>query len=195
MRKYIFVLLFVSGYLCAQQQNKFSFELQGNTFFGIGNNFIADGPKPFTGFGFGLSGKLYNNLGLSIEFHRGFSDVKDVSVFGDLHSPTLTSLDIVAFYRYQATEKFELEGNIGAGSIQINSKSNYRSNGFQEGGTALIIGAKGIYSITKNNSLYVLGGPRLYFLSTLTEMDNAAADQYYSKATLFNFSLGLRLYF
>ena len=195
MKKYILFLLFMSGSIFAQKQNKFSLELQGNTFTGIGNNFIADGLGTFTGFGVSLSGKFYKNIGLSLDFHRAFSEVKDISVFGDLQKPALTSVEISAFYRYNVTDKFDAEGNIGIGSFDIKSSSVYRSEGFSENGTSFILGGKALYSITKNNSLYLIGAPRFYFISTRTEIDNPKADKYYSKATLFNFSLGLRLYF
>lgn len=195
MRKYLLFLLLVSASLFAQKKDNFSFELQGNTFTGIGNNFIADGVGTFTGFGAAISGTFYKNFGLSLEYHKGFSEVKDISVFGDLEKPSLSSIELLALYRYHATDKFALEGNVGVGSMRINSKSAYRTDGFSEGGTAFIIGGKALYSITKNNSLFIVGSPRLYFLSTSTTIDNPAADKYYSKSTLFNLSLGLRLYF
>ena len=195
MRKYLLFVILVSASIFGQKNNKFSVELQGNTFSGIGNNFIADGLGTFTGFGAAVSGRFYKNFGLSLEYHKGFSEVKDVSVFGDLEKPSLTSFELLALYRYSATDKFDLEGNIGVASMKVDSKSVYRGAGFSEGGTALIIGAKALYSLTKNNKLYVIGSPRLYFLSTSTTIDNPEADKYYSKATLFNLSLGLRLYF
>ena len=194
MKKYVFLFLLVSGSIFAQKDN-FSFELQGNTYSGLGNNFISEGLGTFTGFGAGITGIIYKNFGLGFEFHKGFTEVKDVSVFGDLRNPQLTTFEILALYRYHATEKFQIEGNIGIANMQIKSKSDYRTDGFSEGGTAFVLGAKGLYSITKNNSLYVLGSPRLYFLSTGTTIDNPEADKYYSKPTLLNFTLGLRLYF
>ena len=195
MKKYLLLFLLLSGSIFAQKKNNFSFELQGNTYSGLGNNFISDGLGTFTGFGAGITGIIYKNFGLGFEFHKGFTDVKDVSVFGDLKNPDLTTFEILVLYRYNATEKFDLEGNIGVANMQIKSKSDYRTDGFSEGGTAFVVGAKALYSITKNNSLYVLGSPKLYFLSTGTTIDNPEADKYYSKPTLLNLSLGLRLYF
>lgn len=195
MRKYLLFLVLVSAGLIAQKQKNFSLEVQGNTFSGIGNNFIADGLGTFTGFGVGLSGTFYKNIGLSLQFQRGFADLKEVSVFGDLQSPALNSFEIVGLYRYKVTNKFHLEGNIGVASMRIQSQSRYRTEGFREGGNAFILGAKGLYSITKNNSLYLVGGPRLYFLHTFTKIDNPEFEKYYSNATLLNFSLGLRFYF
>ncbi len=132
---------------------------------------------------------------MSFEFRKGFSEVKDVSVFGVLNSPDITSFELLALYRYNVTEKFDIEGNVGIAGMRIKSKSDYRSDGFSEGGTAFVIGGKALYSITKNNTLYILGSPRLYFLATFTNVDNPEADEYYSKPTPFNLSLGLRLYF
>lgn len=195
MKKHLLLFLLVSGSIFAQKKDNFSFELQGNTYSGLGNNFISDGLGTFTGFGAGITGIIYKNFGLGFEFHKGFTDVKDVSVFGDLKNPDLTTFEILVLYRYNATEKFDLEGNIGVANMQINSKSDYRTDGFSEGGTAFVLGAKALYSITKNNSLYVLGSPKLYFLSTGTSIDNPEADKYYSKPTLLNLTLGLRLYF
>lgn len=195
MRKYLLFFLLVSGSLFAQKKDNFSFELQGNTYSGLGDNFIADGLGTFTGFGAALSGTIYKNFGLSLEFHKGFTTVKDVSVFGSLKDPDLTSLELLALYRYHASEKFQIEGNFGVANMQIKSKSDYRTDGFSEGGTAVVLGAKALYSITKNNSLYVLGAPKLYFLSTSTTIDNPEANKYYSKPTLFNLTIGLRLYF
>ena len=195
MKKHLLLFLLVSGSTFAQKKDNFSFELQGNTYSGLGNNFISDGLGTFTGFGAGITGIIYKNFGLGFEFHKGFTDVKDVSVFGDLKNPDLTTFEILVLYRYNATEKFDLEGNIGVANMQIKSKSDYRTDGFSEGGTAFVLGAKALYSITKNNSLYVLGSPKLYFLSTGTSIDNPEADKYYSKPTLLNLTLGLRLYF
>lgn len=195
MKKYLLLFLLVSGSIFAQKKDNFSFELQGNAYSGLGNNFISDGLGTFTGFGAGITGIIYKNFGLGFEFHKGFTDVKDVSVFGDLKNPDLTTFEILVLYRYNATEKFDLEGNIGVANMQIKSKSDYRTDGFSEGGTAFVLGAKALYSITKNNSLYVLGSPKLYFLSTGTSIDNPEADKYYSKPTLLNLTLGLRLYF
>ena len=132
---------------------------------------------------------------MSFEFRKGFSEVKDVSVFGVLNSPDITSFELLALYRYNVTEKFDIEGNVGIAGMRIKSISDYRSDGFSEGGTAFVIGGKALYSITKNNTLYILGAPRFYFLSTSTTIDNPETHKYYSKPTLFNFSLGLRLYF
>ena len=185
----------MSESIFAQKQNNFSFELQGNTFTGIGNNFIAEGLGTFTGFGAAVSGTFYKNIGLSLDFHRGFSEVKDISVFGDLQKPALTSVEILGLYRYKVNNKFDMEGNIGVGSMYLKSRSIYRNEGFSENGTAFILGAKALYSITKNNSLYLVGAPRFYFLSTFTEIDNPKANRYYSTATLLNFTLGLRVYF
>lgn len=195
MRKHLLFLVLISASLSAQKKDRFSLELQGNTFSGAGNNFIADGVGTFVGFGAALSARIYKNFGLSVEYQKGYSEVKDISVFGDLEKPELNAFELLALYRYNVADKFEIEGNIGAGNIRINSKSTYRDQGFSEGGMAFIIGAKALYSITKNNSLYIVGSPRLYFLSTSTTIDNPEANQYYSKSTLFNLSLGLRLYF
>lgn len=195
MKKHLLLFLLVSGSIFAQKKDNFSFELQGNTYSGIGNNFISDGLGTFTGFGAEITGIIYKNFGLGFEFHKGFTDVKDVSVFGDLKNPDLTTYELLVLYRYNATEKFDLEGNIGVANMQIKSKSDDRTEGFSEGGTAFVLGAKALYSITKNNSLYVLGSPKLYFLSTGTSIDNPEADKYYSKPTLLNLTLGLRLYF
>ena len=195
MRIYLLLAMLATGCLFGQKKNHFSVELQGNTFSGLGNNFISEGLGTFTGFGLGISGIIYKNFGLGIEVHKGFTQVKDISVFGDLQKPALTSVEIIGLYRYQATGKFDLEGNIGVASMRIKSNSEYRDDGYTEGGTAFLLGAKALYSLTNNNSLYLMGGPRFYFLSTDTEIDDSTADRYYSKATLFNFTLGLRLYF
>lgn len=195
MIKYLIFLVLVSGNLRSQNKNNFSLELEGNSFTGIGNNFIADGLSTFTGIRGGFSGVVYKNAGLSLEYQKSFTQVKDVSVFGNLHSPELTSLEILAFYRYKAANKFDVEGNIGVGTMKIKSKSIYRKEGFSEGGSAFIIGGKALYSITKNNSLYLVAAPKLYFLSTFVEINDTGSDQYYSNSTLFNFSLGLRIYF
>lgn len=45
---------------------------------------------------------------MSFEFRKGFSEVKDVSVFGVLNSPDITSFELLALYRYNATEKLIL---------------------------------------------------------------------------------------
>lgn len=195
MRTITIIFVFLSALSFAQDSKKFSVELKGNTFAGLGNNFIAEGTTTFTGFGLGLTGLVYNNFGLGIEFNRGYADVKDVSVFGELNSPELTLIDLYGLYRFPATSKLDIEGNVGAGNLRIKSRTDYRSDEFLESGSTFFLGGKLLYSITKNDQLHVVGGSRLYFLSTITEMDDPEIDEYYSKATLLNFSLGLRLYF
>ena len=195
MKKYLVIFVLCSIIASAQKQKNFAVEIHGQTVQGIGDNFIADGLDPFLGFGIGISKTVYKNLGLSLEYNQAFSEVKDTSVFGELQKPTITSLNLLAFYRYSINPKFDLEGNAGLGSTQLRSESVYRNVGFREGGTSFIVGAKALYSLTKNNNLYLVGGPRIYFLSTSTEIENADANRFYSNATLLNLSLGLRLYF
>ena len=74
MKKYILLFLLVSGSIFAQKDN-FSFELQGNTYSGLGTNFISEGLGTFTGFGAGITGIIYKNFGLGFEFHKGFTEV------------------------------------------------------------------------------------------------------------------------
>lgn len=193
MKKYVILFMLLSQSADAQKNN-FSFELQGITYSGLGTNFISEGLGTFTGFGAGITGIIYENVGLGLEFHKGFTQVKDVSVFGDLKKPNLTTFEISALYRYPATEKLQIEGNIGVANMQIKSKSDYRTDGFSEGGTAFLLGVKALYSLTRKNSLYILASPKLYFLSTGTSIDHPEFDKYYSKPTLLNFTLGLRLY-
>lgn len=195
MKKYLVIFVLCSAIASAQKQKNFAVEIHGQTVQGIGNNFIADGLDPFWGFGIEISRIIYKNFGLSLEYNTGYAEVKDISVFGELQKPSLTSLNLLSFYRYSINPKFDLEGNVGIGSTQLMSESVYRNVGFREGGTSFILGGKALYSLTKNNTLYLVGGPRIYFLSTSTDIENAEANRYYSHATLLNFSLGLRLYF
>ena len=195
MKNALFIFILFSGICLSQETNKFAFELKGNTLTGIGSNFIADGNNTFTGFGVGFTGVFYKNFGLGIEFNKGYSEVSDISVFGDLHSPQFTTFDYYALYRYQANDKLSFEGNIGAGYAQLRSYSNYRTKNFSENGNAFLLGAKAIYGLTKKNNIQFVAGPRFYFLSTFTEMNDPKIEKYYSKSTLLNLSLGLRLCF
>ena len=195
MRKITFFFILISGLCFSQDSDRFAFELKGNSFTGIGNNFIADGTKTFTGFGAGFTGTFYKNFGLGIEFNKGYSEVSDVSVFGDLHSPQFTTFDYYALYRYQANNRLSFEGNIGGGYAKLKSYSNYRTKNFSESGSAFLVGAKAMYGLTKNNNLQLVAGPRFYFLSTFTEMNDPKIEKYYSKSTLLNLSLGLRICF
>ncbi|UFK98877.1 porin family protein [Kaistella faecalis] len=195
MKNVLLTFILISGICFSQETNKFAIEFKGNTFTGLGNNFVADGTKTFTGFGAGFTGTFYKNFGLGIEFNKGYSEVSDVSVFGDLHSPQLTLFDIYALYRYDVNQKLSIEGNIGGGFSQLKSYSDYRIEKFTEGGNTFFLGGKALYSVTKNNSLVLVAGPRFYFMHTFTEMDDPKIQKYYSKATLLNFSLGLRLCF
>ena len=195
MRKITFFFILISGLCFSQDSDRFAFELKGNSFTGIGNNFIADGTKTFTGFGVGFTGTFFKNIGLGIEFNKSYSEVSDVSVFGDLHSPQFTTFDYYALYRYQANNRLSFEGNIGGGYAKLKSYSNYRTKNFSESGNAFLVGAKAMYGLTKNNNLQLVAGPRFYFLSTFTEMNDHKIEKYYSKSTLLNLSLGLRICF
>ena len=195
MKSFLFIFILFSGICMSQETDKFAFELKGNTLTGMGSNFIAEGTNTFTGFGVGFTGIFLKNIGLGIEFNKSYSEVSDVSVFGDLHSPQFTLFDIYALYRYDVNQKLSVEGNIGGGFSQLKSYSNYRIEKFTEGGNTFFLGGKALYSVTKNNSLVLVAGPRFYFMHTFTEMDDPKIEKYYSKATLLNFSLGLRLCF
>ena len=194
MKKYILLFFFLPLFLFSQNEKKFSLEAQGSTFTGIGNNFIAEGLKTFTGFGVGISSAFYKNMGLGLAFQKGYSEVKDVSVFGSLQNPQLTSVEIFGLYRFNLTNKFDVEANLGYAKMFLISRSAFREKGFTEDGEAFLIGGKALYSLNKNNSIYLVGTPRFYFLSTKTQIDNSGADKYYSKPTLFNFALGIRIY-
>lgn len=195
MKNILILLILFSNFCFAQKPNNFSLELKGNTFTGLGDNWIADGTKTFTGIGFGFSGVVYKNFGVGLEYNTGYSEVKDISVFGDLYSPKLQTIDYFALYRYDINPKASIEGNIGGANLFLKSYSNYRSNYFSENGKAFLLGGKALYSITKNNKLYVFASGRLYFFNTDIEMGDEEIEKYYSKATLLNFSLGLRIYF
>ena len=195
MKRFIFIFILFSGICLSQETDKFAFELKGNTLTGMGSNFIAEGTKTFTGFGVGFTGTFLKNIGLGIEFNKSYSEVSDVSVFGDLHSPQFTTFDYYALYRYQANNRLSFEGNIGGGYAKLKSYSNYRTKNFSESGSAFLVGAKAMYGLTKNNNLQLVAGPRFYFLSTFTEMNDPKIEKYYSKSTLLNLSLGLRICF
>ena len=195
MKNFLFIFILFSGLCFSQETDKFAFELKGNTLTGMGSNFIAEGTNTFTGFGVGFTGIFLKNIGLGIELNKSYSEVSDVSVFGDLHSPQFTTFDYYALYRYQANNRLSFEGNIGGGYAKLKSYSNYRTKNFSESGNAFLVGGKALYSVTKNNSLVLVAGPRFYFMHTFTEMDDPKIEKYYSKAILLNFSLGLRICF
>ncbi|WP_332020937.1 hypothetical protein [Kaistella sp.] len=187
MKRFLFIFILFSGICLSQETDKFAFELKGNTLTGMGSN--------FTGFGVGFTGTFLKNIGLGIEFNKSYSEVSDVSVFGDLHSPQFTTFDYYALYRYQANNRLSFEGNIGGGYAKLKSYSNYRTKNFSESGNAFLVGAKAMYGLTKNNNLQLVVGPRFYFLSTFTEMNDPKIEKYYSKSTLLILSLGLRICF
>lgn len=93
MKNFLFIFILFSGICLSQETDKFAFELKGNTLTGMGSNFIAEGTNTFTGFGVGFTGTFLKNIGLGIEFNKSYSEVSDVSVFGDLHCPQFTTFD------------------------------------------------------------------------------------------------------
>lgn len=194
MKKFGYLFLLMAISLCAQKRNNFNFEVKGNTYTGIGNNYIADGTGTFAGFGLSLSFFVIKNFGIGFDFDKAYGNVKEQSVFGNLHSPQFTSGDIYAFYRHPISERFDAEAFIGSGFNSIVSKSNYSSKDFREGGSSFILGAKALYGISSKKKIYVFASPKFYFLTNFTEMDDSAVQKYYAKPTLFNFSLGLRFY-
>lgn len=194
MKKLFCYFLLISLSVSAQKRNNFNFEIKGNTYTGIGNNYIADGTGTFTGFGIGLGFFVFKNFGLGFEFNNAYGKVKDPSVFGELRSPQWSSGEIYAFYRHPFSERFDAEGFIGSGFHSMVSKSNYSSKDFREGGSSFLLGAKALYRISSNKKVYVFASPKFYFLTNFTEMDDSAVQKYYAEPTLFNFSLGLRFY-
>lgn len=196
MKKSLFIFTLFSALVFGQQNDRnFAVELKGNTFNGIGDNFLADGAKTFAGFGLGVNGIVTRKIGLGLDFNKSYGQVKDISVYGDLRNPELTTLDLFAFYRHPFSEKFELEGQIGGGFFGIKSRSDYASREFKENGSGFLIGAKALYGLNAANNLFVVGGPRLYFASTNVDISDSKADKYYSEPALLNFTLGLRIYF
>lgn len=194
MKKLIFLLL-ISNLCLAQERGKFSFDTKFSTFSGLGNNFLHDGVNTFAGLGLGLSYKAYKNFGLGIDYTVGSTQVKDVSVFGSLKNPKISAFDFYFFYLYPVTNRLNAEANLGFGDMRIKSDSDYRTEGFREGGDSYLIGGKLYYDITPKKDLSAFFATRLYFYNSDVKMNNPQIEKYYSNATLLNFSLGLKLFF
>lgn len=195
MRKFYLIVFMAICSLFSAQTSEFSVDMKGNVAFPMGNNFMADGLKTFTGFGFGFNAIFFHHFGVGLEFNQFYSQVKDESVFGNLHSPTLTDFSLSLLYNRPLQNNFNIEGQLGFGSLPLKSKSIYRPDGFRENASSVILGAKLLYNITDNRKVQVFINPKFYFYSSVVEIDNPTIQDYYSKSTIFNLSLGLRFLF
>ncbi|MDO5615762.1 MAG: outer membrane beta-barrel protein [Cruoricaptor ignavus] len=195
MKKYAFILILLLAFQTKAQNNKrVTVELKANHFSALGNNFASDALRPFFGIGFGISKKIVKNFGLGLEYTRGYSDVKDSSIFGDLKSPRLSVFEAYLFYNHPINEKLEVDANIGTNDMRIRSQSNYRSKGYREGGAGFSFGGKVFYNIATKPQLDIVGGGKMYFYKSNVEMNNAEKEKYYSKVPFLNLNLGIRLH-
>jgi len=195
MKKLIYSLSVAASVICYGQKPQFSVNIKGNVVFPTGNNFMADGLKTFSGFGLGFQGIVFHNFGIGLEFNKFYTDVKDVSVFGALKSPALTDFSISLLYQYPLNENFKIEGQAGIGSLEMKSRSDYRSDGFKETAKSVLLGAKVLYSLNESKSVQVFAGPKVYFYSSDLDFEDEAVKKYYSNATLFNINAGIRFNF
>ncbi|MDR2207018.1 MAG: porin family protein [Flavobacteriaceae bacterium] len=177
------------------EKSFFTFELKGNLVQGIGDSFIADGLKSASGFAFSFSGTFHKNIGLGIEFSSASAKIKDASVFGDLESSKFRFIDIYALYYYPVSKKFALEGDLGGSVVSLKSESEYWDKDFKEDGSAFFLGAKAIYALTKDGTLNLIGGTKIYFFDSNVSIAEPHWNKYYSKSTLLNFNLGVRVRF
>jgi len=195
MKKYIFlILLGCTGYSYGQKA-RFSVDIKGNVLSPLGNNFMKDGLKTFTGLGVGFQGIFLYNFGIGVEYNNFFTSVKDESVFGSLHSPTLSDYSIFLIYQHSLSKKMEIEGQIGTGGMTLRSRSDYRSDDFKEHADSFIVGGKILYDISDGKKIQVFASPKLYFYSSDVQLEDKSAEKYYSKATLLNINLGVRFNF
>ncbi|WP_232707045.1 hypothetical protein [Epilithonimonas sp. JDS] len=201
MRKYLlFILMLAVSFSNAQekvkQKARFSIDLKGNLGIPVGDNFMADGLKTFSGYGLGFQAVFVKDFGLGVEFNQMFSSVKDVSVFGALEDPRLTDLSFYLVYLHSFGESgLDVEAKAGIGSLFLRSESIDWGDKFRQYGNQYILGAKVLYTISKPNNVQIFFGPKLYFFTSDINFENKKLEKYYSNATILNLNLGVRFNF
>ena len=194
MRKIILLTAFLFCLFSFAQKPKFTLGLNAVGVFPMGNNYLKDGVGNFAGVGLNFQTVFKNNMGFGIELSRAFTDVKDKSIFGELESPRLTNFTTYFLYKYPFTDALSLEGQIGYSYMALTSQSDYFSSNFTENGSAFLLGTELSYHFPKAKIVEIYASPKIYFFDSEVRFDEKEIDKYYSKATLFNLNVGVRIY-
>lgn len=161
----------------------------------MGNNHLKDGLKSFVGAGLTYQMVFKRNMGFGIELSRAYSEVKDYSVYGDLEKPRLTNISAYFIYKYPFTETFSMQGLIGGSLMAITSQSRFTRDKFTEQASAFFLGSELSYKFPKTKKLEIYASPKFYFYDSFVDFRERELDRYYSKATLLNINVGIRINF
>lgn len=194
MRKILLLTAFVFSLFAFAQKPKFTLGINGVGVFPMGNNYLKDGVETFAGVGLNFQTVFKNNMGFGIELSRSFSNVKDESIFGELESPRLTNFTTYFLYKYPFSEALNLEGQIGYSYMALTSQSNYFSNNYTENASAFVLGTELSYHFPKAKMVEIYASPKVYFFNSEVKFEEKSIDRYYSKATLLNLNVGVRIY-
>jgi hypothetical protein len=195
MRKYLlFITAFCFG-LFSSQSAKPSLGINVVNVIPTGNNYLKDGVKNFIGVGLTFQTIFRNNMGFGVELSRAFSEVKDISIYGDLDNPQLTNISVYFVYKYPLTEAFNLEGQIGLGLLALTSQSRYTQDKYTENASAFQLGSEISYKFPKAKKVEIYASPKIYFFDSLVGFQEKDLDRYYSRSLLLNINVGVRINF
>lgn len=194
MKKILLATAFLLCLFSFAQKPKFTLGLNGVGVFPMGDNYLKDGVDNFFGVGLNFQTVFKNNMGFGIELNRSFSEVQDKSIFGELYNPRLTNISTYFLYKHPFTESFSLEGQIGYGYMALTSKSQYSSNIFTENADSFLLGTELSYHFPKSKMIEIYASPKIYFFDSKVKFEEREIERYYSRATLLNLNVGVRIY-
>jgi hypothetical protein len=132
-------------------------------------------------------------MGFGIELGRSYTEVKDKSLYGELESPRLTNISGYYIYKYPFANSFAVQGQIGFSLMALTSQSQYDSDTYTEHASAFFLGTEFSYQFPKVKKLEIYVSPKVYLFDSLVKFEEKDIDRYFSRATLLNINVGLRL--
>lgn len=203
MRKHCTAFLLSISMLAFSQKRKqdwtenvrFSVDPHFKIMTALGHNFLKESLGYFYGFGLGVNANLYKNFGLGVEYTYFLANIKDPGLFGYLGAPSMNNFDWYIFRKNEISDQFFIEALAGYSTYRMKSPYLAGSGSFDEGNGGVHFGAKGVYTIDTEGFQQVVFGTRLNFYNAKIGNQNSAIANYYSKATLLNFSLAYRFNF
>lgn len=193
MKKFLLFFAFLCFAVSFSQNSKPSLGFNMITITPMGNNYLKDGVKPFVGFGVTFQSIYINKLGFGIEISQAFSQVKNKTIYGDLEKPRLTNITTYLNYKYPFSNGISLQGQMGAGFLNLANQSLYTEDIYKENGISFLVGTEVSYKFPKSKGFEIYASPKLYFFKSQVDFEDSELDKYYSQSRLLYLNVGIRL--
>lgn len=201
MKKLCFLILFFSLFAFSQKHKEIvteaSIEARGILMKGIGNNVFGKSLRSFFGFGFGANLNTYTNFGLSVEYNifKSSPVYGQEHLYGEIGFPTLSNVEVSAFYRHEINEDFHLEPLAGVSFYGIKAVYLNSSNTFAENNANFHLGMRAILSLNREGFQQVVFAVKGNYYKNHTKNDNNDVERFFSQTFFVSASIGYRYVF